>query len=103
MIPVRYFRCFGRLDGPSPRWMDRRRTGLELSSTPDVRKTTMSIDDEKIARARAILGTHGITDTIEAALREIIRRDAVDRHIERLTTMDGLELDDPDVMARAWR
>jgi len=68
-----------------------------------VRKTTMSIDDEKIARARAILGTAGITDTIDAALKEIIRRDAVDRHIERLKTMDGLELDDPDVMARAWR
>jgi Arc/MetJ family transcription regulator len=68
-----------------------------------MRKTTLSIDDEKIAQAREILGTAGITDTIDAALHETIRRAAAERLIERMATMDGLDLDDPEVMADAWR
>ena len=68
-----------------------------------MRKTTLSIDDEKIARAREILGTTGITDTIDAALRETIRRAAAERVIERMATMDGLDLGDPEVMADVWR
>ena len=68
-----------------------------------MRKTTLTIDDEKIAQAREILGTSGITDTIDAALRETIRRAAAERLIERMSTMDGLDLGDPEVMADAWR
>ena len=68
-----------------------------------MRKTTLSIDDEKIAQARAILGTAGITDTIDAALRETIRRAAAERIIDRMAAMEGLDLADPDVMADAWR
>lgn len=68
-----------------------------------MRKTTLSIDDEKIAQAREILGTAGITDTIDAALGETIRRAAAERLIERMTTMEGLDLGDPEVMAAAWR
>jgi Arc/MetJ family transcription regulator len=68
-----------------------------------VRKTTLSIDDEKVARAREILGTTGITDTIDAALSDAIRRAAADRLIRRMSTMDGLDLADAEVMADAWR
>lgn len=68
-----------------------------------VRKTTLTIDDDKIAQAREILGTTGITDTIDAALRDTIRRAAAERLIERMTTMNDLDLADPEVMADAWR
>jgi Arc/MetJ family transcription regulator len=68
-----------------------------------MRKTTLAIDDEKIAQAREILGTAGITDTIDAALRETIRCAAAERLIKRMTTMEGLDLGDPEVMAVAWR
>ncbi len=67
------------------------------------RKTTIAVDDEAIDRARAILGTRGIGDTVDAALEEIIRRRAAEDTVERLSTLDGLDLDDPEVMARAWR
>lgn len=67
-----------------------------------MRKTTLTIDDDKIAQAREILGTTGITDTIDAALRETIRRAAAERLIERMTTMDGLDLADPQMRADAW-
>jgi Arc/MetJ family transcription regulator len=68
-----------------------------------MRRTTVSIDDDKIAHAREILGTTGIADTIDAALRETIRRAAVERLIERMATMEGLDLGDPEVMAGEWR
>ncbi len=68
-----------------------------------VRKTTLTIDDEKIAQAREILGTTGITDTIDAALQDTIRRAAAERLIARMATMDGLDLADAEVMADAWR
>lgn len=68
-----------------------------------MRKTTLTIDDDKIAQVRAILGTTGITDTIDAALRETIRRAAAERLIERMESMEGLDLGDPAVMADAWR
>ncbi len=68
-----------------------------------MRKTTLAIDDEKIAQAREILGTAGITDTVDAALRDTIRRAAAERIIERMATMDGLDLAGPEVMDEAWR
>ncbi len=68
-----------------------------------MRKTTLTIDDDKIAQAREILGTSGITDTIDAALRETIRRAAAERLIDRMSTMADLDLGDPEVMADAWR
>lgn len=67
------------------------------------RKTTIAVDDDALERARAILGTNGIGDTIDAALAEIIRRKAANDTVERLSTLTGLDLDDPEVMARAWR
>lgn len=68
-----------------------------------VRKTTLQVDDEVIARAREVLGTKGIKDTIDAALREVIVAEARRREAERMRTMRGLDLDDPEVMKQAWR
>lgn len=68
-----------------------------------VRKTTLTIDDEVIAQVREILGTDGIRETVDAALREILVAEARRRDSERMREMRGLDLDDPEVMARAWR
>lgn len=68
-----------------------------------VRKTTLQVDDEVIARAREVLGTKGIKDTIDAALRQVIVVEARRREAERMRTMRGLDLDDPEVMKQAWR
>ncbi len=66
-------------------------------------RTTLVLDDRKLAKARKLLGTHGIKDTVERALDEVIAYEARRRAVEQLRTMDGLQLDDPKVMARAWR
>lgn len=68
-----------------------------------MRKTTLEIDDEVIDQAKVVLGTKGIKDTVDAALHEVLAYEARRREIERLRTMRGLDLDDPEVMAQAWR
>jgi Arc/MetJ family transcription regulator len=67
------------------------------------RKTTVTIDDEVIGRVAEALGTHGIKDTIDAALREVLVQQARREALRQLRTLDGLDLDDPSVMAAAWR
>ena len=37
-------------------------------------RRTVVIDDELLAGARRVLGTRGIRDTVEAGLKEVIRR-----------------------------
>lgn len=68
-----------------------------------MRKTTVHIDDELVARVRILLGTSSIKETIHQALLEVERRDARRQEIRALVEMDGLDLRDEEVMTRAWR
>jgi Arc/MetJ family transcription regulator len=66
-----------------------------------MRKTTISVDDDLVARAGEALGTRGITETIDRALREAVaraaRRDLVD-------WLQGLDPDEVDQhRAAAWQ
>jgi Arc/MetJ family transcription regulator len=71
--------------------------------TDVMRKTTLAIDDELVRRAAEVLGTDGLKATVDGALHEVIAAEARRRFTERLRTMKGLDLDQPDVMAGAWR
>ena len=66
-------------------------------------RTTLMLDERKLAKARRLLRTKGIKDTIEAALDEVIAYEARRQAVEQLRNLEGLDLDDPKVMARAWR
>lgn len=68
-----------------------------------MRKTTIAIDDEVAAEASRTLGTRGLTATVNQAMREVVAMAARRRLVERLRTMDGMDLDKPDVMSHAWR
>ena len=68
-----------------------------------LRKTTVEIDDQLIARVRILLGTSSIKETIHQALLEVERREAIRREIKALVEMDGLDLRDEKVMDSAWR
>lgn len=68
-----------------------------------MRKTTLEIDDELFEHARAVLGTRGLKATVQRAFEEVLALEARRRAIEQLRQMDGLDLDQPDVMAGAWR
>jgi hypothetical protein len=67
------------------------------------RKTSFEIDFEKVDAARGILGTKSLTDTVDAALDEVVKREQRRQLVEMLHTPGLLALDDPDVMAGAWR
>ena len=68
-----------------------------------LRKTTVEIDDDLIARVRVLLGTSTIKETIDTALREVERHEARRREIKALIGMDGLDLADERVMSVTWR
>jgi len=69
-----------------------------------VRKTSLAIDEEKLAEARKALGTTGIRDTVDAALDEVVRQRLIKRHLARLAEISESLGDDPDSLRRdSWR
>ena len=68
-----------------------------------MRKTSVDIDDHLIEQVRSVLGTSSIKETIDSALREVLRVDARRQEIRALAEMDGMDLANKDVMAKAWR
>ena len=68
-----------------------------------MRKTTVDIDENLLEQARRVLGTSSVGETIEGALREVLRGDARRQEIRALAEMDGLDLASEEVMAKAWR
>lgn len=67
-------------------------------------KTTLVVDDKKIARARKLLGTKGIRDTIDRALDEVLLLESRRKMVEQLRTMEGLdERVLRNVRKEAWR
>ena len=68
-----------------------------------MRKTSVDIDDHLLDQARGLLGTSSIKETVDRALREVVRGAARRQEISALANMDGLDLADEQVMAGAWR
>jgi Arc/MetJ family transcription regulator len=67
------------------------------------RKTSIEVDEGLLNRAREALGTTTIRETVEQAFLEVLRERARRDEVHALTTMRGMDLDDPKVMAKAWR
>ena len=67
------------------------------------RKTSFEVDFAKIEVVKEVLGTASLTETIDAALDEVINRR--DRHalLDFLFTPGHVDLDDDEVMSKAWR
>ena len=68
-----------------------------------MRKTSVDVDDLLLEQVRDVLGTSSIKETIDSALREVMRAEARRQEIRALAAMDGLDLADGEVMAKAWR
>jgi Arc/MetJ family transcription regulator len=67
------------------------------------RKTSFEIDAAKVDAAKQVLGTKTLTDTVDAALAEVVRLGQRRKLLDLLATPGLLELDDPDAMSGAWR
>jgi len=64
-------------------------------------KTTVEIDTEELAKAEIALGTNGIKETVNRALEEVNRRDALER-AARYVSNGELHVPDEQTLA-AWR
>jgi Arc/MetJ family transcription regulator len=67
------------------------------------RKTTIEINEELLKRVRAALGTTTLKETVDEAFREVLRERARREEVEALSAMRGMDLDDDDIMAGAWK
>lgn len=67
------------------------------------RKTSFEVDFAKVDAARAILGTSTLTETVDAALSEVVKLGERKRLAALLFEPGALQLDDPVAMAGAWR
>jgi hypothetical protein len=72
-------------------------------STTTRRKTSFEVDVAKVQAAKDILGTKTLTDTVDAALSEVVKLRQRKALVELLFAPGKLALDDPDAMAGAWR
>lgn len=75
--------------------------GAVKSSTK--RKTSFEIDTAKVAAAKEILGTKTLTDTVDAALDELVKRRRRLELLGLLSDPGAFEMNDPEVMKGAWR
>jgi hypothetical protein len=61
-----------------------------------VKRTSLNLELDLVAEARAVLGTNGTTDTIRRALEEVVRRERIRRLSDRvfeLTPEEEAELE----------
>ena len=65
-----------------------------------VQRTTVELDTERMAEVRAILGTTGIKDTIDAAFDKVVRQARREALLKQLIDQDGLDLG-PEVFVEA--
>ncbi len=66
-------------------------------------KKLIDIDEDTLAQATEILGAATMKETVNRALTEVVLLAERRTHVDRLVRMDGLDLDDDQIMAGAWR
>lgn len=74
-----------------------------MATAANKRKTSFEIDTAKVALAKDILGTRTLTDTVDAALSEVVKLSQRRALLDLLFTPGALDLDDPETMGAAWR
>ncbi|HUO83746.1 MAG TPA: hypothetical protein VM534_01410 [Thermoanaerobaculia bacterium] len=67
------------------------------------RKTSVEIDADLFEEVQEVLQTATIRDTVEEAFLEVLRSRARREEIQALRSMQGMDLDDEEVMAGAWK
>ncbi len=69
-----------------------------------MRRTSLEIDEEQLARAQQVLGTTGIKETIDRALDEVVRADLRRRLAQRVRSGKGIDRGDEVLEAsRRWQ
>jgi Arc/MetJ family transcription regulator len=66
-------------------------------------KKLIDIDEDTLAQATEILGAATMKEAVNRALAEVVLLAERRTHADRLANMDGLDLDDGQIMAGTWR
>jgi Arc/MetJ family transcription regulator len=66
------------------------------------KKTALLLDTELVEQVKQLLGTATTTETLDEAMREIIRVRGRARGLERLRRREGLDFE-PEATNGAWR
>lgn len=66
-------------------------------------KTLIDVDDDLLARSQQILGTTTKKETVNQALKELVRRAASEDFLAMARAGELRDVADPEVMAQAWR
>ncbi len=66
-------------------------------------KKLVDIDEDTLAKATDVLGAATMKETVNRALVEVVLLAERRAHADRLAGMVGLDLDDDQIMAGAWR
>ena len=72
-------------------------------SSGGTRTTTLQIDEGKFDAVKRILGTVTLRETVDRSFDQVLAGAARRSSIAQLKTMEGLDLDKPAVMEKAWR
>lgn len=68
--------------------------GIDTYDSTMAHRTTIELDLELVAQARQLLGTRGIKDTVEQALREVVRADLRRQLADQFVSGDGFDSGD---------
>ena len=64
-----------------------------------MKKTSLYIDEDRLAAAGKLLGTSTATDTVNGALTELVARDMRQQLVERFR---NVQHDDAEAIERSW-
>ena len=96
---ARASRFFGR------RWdrATRKDCPTEASKEETLGRVVALRDDDLLSRAREVSGASTMKETVHVALRTLVETELRRRHLQRLESLEGLDLADDAVMGGAWR
>ena len=68
-----------------------------------VTKRLVDIDDDLLEEVRSLTGASTMKEAVNGALQHVIDFELRVRHVQRLRSMEGIDLDDEKIMRDAWR
>ena len=69
----------------------------------DVTKRLVDIDDDLLEQVREMTGAATMKEAVNGALQHVINFELRVRHVQRLRSMEGIDLSDGELMRDAWR
>ena len=69
----------------------------------DVTKRLVDIDDELLAEVRSLTGASTMKEAVNSALQHVVDFELRVRHVQRLRSMEGIDLAEEQIMRDAWR